>query len=857
MLKNKFLRIIAIVSITILNINLFLPIALAKDLNNEAFNDIIENNIVTDDNFIEDDKTIDEDAVNNISIENNTDTYKNVIQNNYTDVDDTIVENEDFSVNVKVSGYTINQYIDKNIYYLFLPQGIDISNLEINYTGDVTVTSSGVINKESKTIVNDFSQNNTIQITANENIYTITVIQTNLTSISISLKDTTLEELNSGSKDIKYKGNSLTLKTANNEEYDIIDDNVELKGRGNFTWTLPKKAYQFKLSSKENVLGMGKSKTWILLANYADNSLLRNKLTFVITKEIGLDYTGESNFVDLWIDGYYQGNYLLTEKVQVGDNRVELNDDNGLIVELDNNYYASEKNYFQSNISGSHFVLKDSIADDEGEANSISEKSFKEFENYLNEFETYLYDENKDWDKISSMIDVESFIKYYFIQEFTENPDGARSSSYMYKDGTNDVLHMGPVWDFDLALASCDKDNWGGNPEYDYIKNIKKYMEASLDWYTQLFKIPEFREEVSKIYNNEIKDILETATQKINDYEEELKISSDMNFKKWQTLGKENAFGSYRGHKIKDTYKEEVKYLYDWVSERINYLNKRYSENSDISKVQYLSHIQDYGWDQNYSIDGEMSGTEGQSKRLESIKIDLDSFNIQLNNATIKYQVHVQDYGWMDWKQNGEIAGTTGESKRIEAIKIQLDNAEKYSIQYRVHVQDIGWTNWKSDGDIAGTTGKSLRIEAIQIRLVQIPTNTISYTTHVQDIGWQPNVINGKMAGTEGRSKRLEGIKINILNNPDNLQVKYSTHIQDIGWQDWKYNGELSGTTGQSKRLEAIKIQLENSDDYTIKYRVHIQDIGWTNWVSDGEMAGTEGRSLRLEAIEIKLEKKI
>lgn len=697
----------------------------------------------------------------------------------------------------------------------------------------------------------------TPSIYANNEDTLIDIEQSDLPTISISLNDVTLEEINSGSKDIKYKGNTLVFEDKTKESYNFTDTDVEIKGRGNFSWTLPKKSYQFKLSSKVDVLGMGKHKTWLLIANYGDNSLMRNKLTYDLASEIGLAYTQNSEWINLWIDDEYQGCYLLVEKIQVGDNRVELNDDSGLIVEMDNNYYASEKNYFQSNISTSHFVLKDSVADDEGEINSVSEKSFKEFENYINKFESYLYSENKDWNKISSMIDVESFIKYYFIQEFTENADGARSSVFMYKDGANDILHMGPVWDFDLSLANCDKDNWGGNPEYDYIMNIKKYMISSIDWYTQLFRFSEFRQEVTNIYNNEIKDKLETVKQKIEYYKEQLKVSSDINFKIWKTLGGENAFGSYRGHKIKETYAEEVKYLYDWVVKRIDYMNERYSGSSNILKVEYTSHIQDYGWNNTYSIDGEISGTEGKSKRLEAIKINLDTFNADLSNdAKISYQVHVQDYGWMDWKQDGEAAGTSGESKRIEAIKINLENIENYSIQYRVHIQDIGWTDWISDGQLAGTTGQSLRIEAIKIRLIEKPENTITYTTHIQDIGWQQSVENGDIAGTEGKALRLEGIKINILNNPENINIKYSTHIQDIGWQGWKQNGEFSGTEGKSLRLEAIKIKLEGAENYNIKYRVHIQDIGWQDWKQNGEIAGTEGKHLRLEAIQIKLEKK-
>ena len=267
------------------------------------------------------------------------------------------------------------------------------------------------------------------------------------------------------------------------------------------------------------------------------------------------------------------------------------------------------------------------------------------------------------------------------------------------------------------------------------------------------------------------------------------------------------------------------------------------------ASVKYQTHIQDIGW-QTQVKDGEIAGTEGQSKRLEAIKIELKN----LENVKIKYQTHIEDIGWQNWKYNGELIGTEGQSKRLEAIKIELEYSEEYSIMYRVHIQDIGWQDWRYDGEKAGTEGQSKRLEAIQIKIVEKQTSiSANYSVHVQDIGWQNWKAEEKIAGTEGQSKRLEAIKIELLTNKKNLKLKYRVHIQDIGWQDWKDSEEMAGTEGQSKRLEAIQIKLENTQDYSIEYRVHVQDIGWQDWVKDGEISGTEGQSKRLEAIQIRI----
>ena len=113
-----------------------------------------------------------------------------------------------------------------------------------------------------------------------------------------------------------------------------------------------------------------------------------------------------------------------------------------------------------------------------------------------------------------------------------------------------------------------------------------------------------------------------------------------------------------------------------------------------------------------------MSGTKGQSKRLEGIKIALCD---PMYSGSIEYRTYVQGIGWMDWKKDGAMSGTSGRSLRLEAINIRLtgEMAEKYDIYYRVQAQTYGWLGWAKNGEDAGTVGPSKRLEAIQILLVK------------------------------------------------------------------------------------------------------------------------------------------
>ena len=258
--------------------------------------------------------------------------------------------------------------------------------------------------------------------------------------------------------------------------------------------------------------------------------------------------------------------------------------------------------------------------------------------------------------------------------------------------------------------------------------------------------------------------------------------------------------------------------------------------------VCYCTHVQNVGW-QDWVFDGEMSGTEGQSLRLEGMMINVLTSGLDLG---VKYKTHVQNIGWQDWVYDGEMSGTSGQSLRLEGMMIELtgSNAADYDIYYRV-----------KNGEMAGTEGQSKRLEGMQIKIVpkgQSPT-FISYNVHVENIGWQAAVNDGLMAGTTGQSLRLEGIQISV-SGLDGVGVEYKTHIQDYGWEtSWTSNGGFSGTEGQSKRLEAIMIQLtgENAYLYDIYYRVHVQNFGWTGWASNGAECGSAGYAYRLEGIEI------
>ena len=134
--------------------------------------------------------------------------------------------------------------------------------------------------------------------------------------------------------------------------------------------------------------------------------------------------------------------------------------------------------------------------------------------------------------------------------------------------------------------------------------------------------------------------------------------------------------------------------------------------------VNYMTHVQSYG-NQSYVFDGSVSGTFGEAKRLEGIKINVNTNKTGVSGG-ISYRTHVQTYGWLGWSSNGAFNGTSGEGKRLEAIQIKLtgEMANKYDVYYRVHAQSFGWLGWAKNGQSAGTAGYAKRLEGIQIVLL-------------------------------------------------------------------------------------------------------------------------------------------
>uniref|UniRef100_UPI00164EA5CB CotH kinase family protein n=1 Tax=Actinomyces polynesiensis TaxID=1325934 RepID=UPI00164EA5CB len=374
------------------------------------------------------------------------------------------------------------------------------------------------------------------------------VAKNGIPALNVQLDGTTkLTDLDGGSKDKKYAA-KISLTDPTDPSHNFVDYVGEIKGRGNYTWKLAKKPYQIKFAKKDAdgpgdvpLAGMTKERTWILLANHADPSLLRNNTAFEIANKLGLAATPqESRFVDLSINGTYVGTYQVTEKIEVKKSRLNLKDDSGIMVELDNSYGRAETHHFASSQSGTVFAYKESKTDLNGDDSmpAAVKVGWDDIRSDINKLDGLLYASSPNWSEISKIIDVDSFVRYYYLTELTANPEIGSSSVYFYKDGVGDKLHMGPAWDFDSALGAFSSKSLGADPYANYTNNVKWLRGTGTDWYAQLSRNPQFVRALYATYDSEASPAYAAAEQSITTMSATLSKSAAANFKQWNILGK-------------------------------------------------------------------------------------------------------------------------------------------------------------------------------------------------------------------------------------------------------------------------------------------------------------------------------
>lgn len=397
-----------------------------------------------------------------------------------------------------------------------------------------------------------------------------------------------------------YKKCSVSVSNTNEED---CFESVEalLRGRGNSSWSYDKKGFRLKFDSKVSMLGTDyKSKTWVFVSNHGDPALIRNMIAYDLSEKFwGLDYTVTHKYIDVFIDGEYYGLFMMTDKIDVGKGKIELDHtitedpamttfiiEVGASTEVDN--YVKGVDYFSlSRDYDRGYYLN---YPDTSEPAYVPEVHLAYIEDYMDQCMKALSDQ--DWDRICELMDVDSFIDYYIIQELFMNKDGFWRSVHFYKE-PGGKLYAGPVWDLDQGAGNACEFYASGvdecTPDCDIAYVNSDYRKASgtpwiagvNTWYRRFVRNEEFKallcDRLTE-YGPIIAEVMKNATtdgSNPNSYYNLYSKAMERNFERWKILGV-GTWPNSRVIKRITTVKGQIDYVHDWMIERYKVLCNHY-----------------------------------------------------------------------------------------------------------------------------------------------------------------------------------------------------------------------------------------------------------------------------------------
>lgn len=461
------------------------------------------------------------------------------------------------------------QIID-SVYYLFLPTGVDNTSLILweTYEKELFIDDISIVNGEKynlavgKHTIKFGETTATLEVMMSANVPSVFIKTDNKNGLAMLL----------GSKE-----NSLSGEIA----FVGIDGSVtatameRINGRGNTSWNagrlFGKYPFNIKLTEKTDVFGMGNNKKWCIIPQVFDESLIRNVLSNDLARAAGLENTPNAENVDVYFNGEYIGTYLLSQRVDLGKNKL-ISSEEGFLVECElMERYDAEENKFITERNQAIIVKA---------PDTVEPADLVTIQDYMQRVEDAIYSPdgyNSNGEHYSDLIDVDSFVKVYLINEFSMNLDGGATSFYMYKAG-DDKLKAGPVWDFDWAYGSYayrDGVDLARGKSW-YIRYKKQYDGNDLAIMAKLCAHPKFWSKVKEEWNNSFSGYVKSQLEggsltSIDEYMEKYQATAAMNFTKYDILSTHEWGSTNTG----STYEANIAFLKGYYRNRIEFLDEK------------------------------------------------------------------------------------------------------------------------------------------------------------------------------------------------------------------------------------------------------------------------------------------
>jgi len=374
---------------------------------------------------------------------------------------------------------------------------------------------------------------------------------------------------------------------------------IGIEIRGSSSQMFPKKQFGLELWDDANdgidasLLGFPEEEDWILYAPYSDKALIRNVLIYDLARDIGR-YASRVKFVDVSINGSYNGLYVLMEKLKRDKNRIDINKLNpeevsgedltgGYILKIDKSDEPDDTQYSEATAITSTYTPNHANSGqkiyflyDTPKAEDIVSEQKEYITNYMRDFENALAGiDFTDPDLgYAKYIDVPSFIDFFLLNEISNNVDGYRLSTWLVKD-KNAKLNMGPIWDFNLAFGNCNYCGGGDTNVWTYKFNSRcsgDFWEIPF-WWERLMQDPGFVSQLKTRWQELRAGAFSQGAimSKIDGYIQTLTLAGaiDENFKKWPVLNQYVWPNNFVG----SSYDEEINYMKTWINSRLSWLD--------------------------------------------------------------------------------------------------------------------------------------------------------------------------------------------------------------------------------------------------------------------------------------------
>ncbi len=481
--------------------------------------------------------------------------------------------------------------------WFFLPSCVTSHKLRLGETGGSSVRIDGQLYEEGDTFTWEEGRKYAFQITdASYDSHTYGagfMKSANIPSLFIDTASGGLDYLHEN-KENEEAGRICVLQADGVTAYQ--DELPRISGRGNSTWEFEKKPYALKLKDDQPLCGLRKSDRWRLLALWNEGSRLGDKIAMDLAQELGLSYTTQGTWVDLYLNGEYRGIYLLTESVTVGPGRVDIYDTekgnkqkNASIEAGTAEHYGEEDNkgfllengsetdagYLIEKDHPKHWEAEDSgFCLSRGDLFTInaprhaSKEQVAYIQNYVEEIDALVQSGDPAvWEKL----DMTSFAGRFLVDEIALEMDTGSTSMYFYKDRGDEKLYSGPAWDYDNAFGEDSKSDGFFVNYGETIVNNNEQLAIAINWYQKLYDTPELYQCIVEEYAGTLPFFEKLLNNGIDRYADQIRASVSMDDARWDSVRV-----SDNDHPRYASYDANVNYTKFFIANRLNCLCARW-----------------------------------------------------------------------------------------------------------------------------------------------------------------------------------------------------------------------------------------------------------------------------------------